>query len=258
MLHGIARLATRPTQSILVLTSLDKCVLSLDAGSHWLDDHDRQRYYRFTNPETAHCFLTGRTIVKQFIADQLRQDPQQIRLVLSDQGKPELAPRTAGANRPVVHFSISHKLSRLVIGFSWSPLGIDYEPLILANKMKIARRFFTQIEVAHLESLNPLDRDGYFTKIWVLKEAEVKRQGSSLASILGSIGFTVDAGHIQCHGHADSVFYQLLRVDDPRWAGEFAVATTAPTPVLETLLFQGAPELGYAPVACEQIALSVP
>lgn len=258
MLRGITRLATRPTQSILVLTSLDKRDDWPVAGMQWLDDPEKERFYGFTNPASAHCFLTGRAIVKQFIAHQLAQDPQQIHLILSDQGKPELALQSTETARPVVHFSISHKPGRLAIGFSWSPLGIDYEPLILTNKMKIARRFFTRIEVEHLESLNPLDRDGYFTKIWVLKEAEVKRRGSSLASILGSIGFTVDAGHIQCHGHADRVCYQLLRVEDPQWDGEFAVATTAPTPVQETLLFQGTPELGYASVDYDQAALSVP
>jgi 4'-phosphopantetheinyl transferase len=195
----------------------------------WLDADENARYGRLAKPLVADCFLAGRAIVKQFIAEIRGSTPAKIKLAVPPSGKPQLAVSLPFSHSvaSAVHFSITHKFSLLAVVFSMVSVGVDLEPVMSVDKINIARRFFTSKEADYLQALDDVARKDYFTRLWVLKEAEVKRQGSALAKLLGQVAFCVDDNRIQCHGNSGDGHYQLYQLRDRGVKHYLAIASSA-------------------------------
>lgn len=243
--------AARPTMVAVCLDELGLTHRSLYLS--WLDESERSRYNAMASPKTANCFLAGRAIVKQSIADFLGTRPADIELTVAPSGKPELASVTGTDNIPSLHFSISHKYPLLVVGFSLAPVGIDFEPILLMDRTDIARRFFTTIEADQLLALDQDSRKDYFTRIWVLKEAEVKRRGSSLAELLSTVAFIVEDDVIRCQGAAEEGHFQLFEMTDWGQHGYLALASSVRFPGIPFAL-TGLPVAGYKEIKIVKVA----
>lgn len=105
----------------------------------------------------------------------------------SEHGKPYLPQQP-------VYFNISHSGDYVVIAISETNIGVDIEKL-RHNKMRVARRFFSDTEINLIQSSKIPDQD--FTRLWSLKEAYLKYRGSGLTEALNT--FTVkksDQPHI--------------------------------------------------------------
>lgn len=243
----------------------------------WLDGEELSRYQGFRNRISADCFLLARAIVKHTLAGYLQLSPNEVSITLSAQGKPALLQQSSYL--PAIHFSISHKLNRVMVGFSSELVGIDFETLIRMDKMGIARRFFLSEESDRLQALDADARNDLFTKIWALKEAEVKRQGRTLAEMLGTVGFVIDGRNIQCHGLQEPAQFQLFqladRVDDKARdskdskhkerdmrknqagiAGGYLALASSSSSSSPPMCFQGLPLAGYEKVDLIPLASS--
>ena len=83
------------------------------------------------------------------------------------------------------YFSISHSEKLIVYTSDNNPIGIDTEYIRTYNR-KLARRFFHNEEYTYLESISSHIQNTEFTRIWTMKEAYVKQNGSGLAMPLDS------------------------------------------------------------------------
>lgn len=105
------------------------------------------------------------------------------------EGKPRLVDGQA-----VLDFNLSHSGELLVCAITAGyPVGVDIEfGKPARDVMRLARRFFSEIEVAALESCDASDQRARFYDLWTLKEAAVKSQGEALAPLLKNISFSLD------------------------------------------------------------------
>lgn len=105
-------------------------------------------------------------------------------IAFSEKGKPYF---TEGD----LYFNISHSGRIALCALSDRPIGVDIEPLRKSFTEKeegIARRFFTEEEQRLLAA--SFDKGEIFTKIWVRKEALVKKsgEGASALSLTDTVG----------------------------------------------------------------------
>jgi 4'-phosphopantetheinyl transferase len=115
--------------------------------------------------------------------------PRDWRFVRGESGRPSLAPPfDAGLN-----FNLAHTpgLVAMAVG-RVAHIGIDVEALDKPVPMPVARRYFSEREVAALHALAPEDQPRRFLRLWTLKEAYLKAVGEGLAGGLDSMTFTLD------------------------------------------------------------------
>lgn len=86
-------------------------------------------------------------------------------------GKPKFA------ERPEIHFNLSHARDYAALAISKEEVGVDIEQ-IREGKRKIAQRFFSSEEKKVLQEQWS---DSVFTKIWTRKESLVKACGTGLS-----------------------------------------------------------------------------
>jgi 4'-phosphopantetheinyl transferase len=113
--------------------------------------------------------------------------PRDWRFVRSEAGRPSLAPPFDATG---LHFSVSHSAGLVAIAIGRMPLlGIDVEHENRAISPAIARRYFSESEVAALELLPPEQHQRHLLRLWTLKEAYLKAIGTGVAGGLGSATF---------------------------------------------------------------------
>ena len=219
----------------------------------WLDRDEKARLERLVNAEMADCFLTGRAIVKQFVASVWGCTPPEVRLVLSAQGKPALLPALDAAKQPLpmIQFSVSHKFSAMAVAFAQVSVGVDLEARTALDKMKVAKRFFHASEVETLQALSDEQRKDCFARFWALKEAEVKRQGGTLARLLGHAVFSLDGKQI--HGQGVLADNRYLLFQPPE--GYVAIARTGKM-ACSVHSYRGLPLTGYTQDDLALVAVS--
>lgn len=92
---------------------------------------------------------------------------------------------------PYISFSVSHSKDYIVLAISEASCGVDVEEIVLDEKLHLAKRILTDEEYKIYES--KLDKNGYLTEKWTLKEAYGKYLGCGVVdSVLKTTveGFT--------------------------------------------------------------------
>jgi 4'-phosphopantetheinyl transferase len=147
------------------------------------------RIGEFVRWQDAQRSLLGELMIRQLLSQRIPVPPGQIKIRTGEKGKPYLP------GHPV-HFNLSHSGEWVVAALAASPVGIDVER-IKPNKLRIARRFFTEKEfaaiIAQPEDLQP----DYFFELWTLKESYLKATGKGLTQSLGSFSVISDLGRYQ-------------------------------------------------------------
>jgi 4'-phosphopantetheinyl transferase len=123
--------------------------------------------------------------MKTILSEYLGKPPQEIVLVYSDKGKPELG---AGLTRSGLRFNLSHSRHRALLALTThSRIGVDIEFINPEYSCDdIARRFFSPAEVHNLQALSPKQRSRAFFYCWTRKEAYIKALGEGLSQPLDS------------------------------------------------------------------------
>lgn len=100
-----------------------------------------------------------------------------------EKGKPFLA------DRPDIHFNLSHSGSYVCCAAGDEPVGVDMEKKT-DMKEKIARRFFTQEDNRRLLEAKPEEKKDLFFRMWSIKESYIKFTGQGMTK--GLSGFEID------------------------------------------------------------------
>lgn len=122
--------------------------------------------------------LYAEILVRIAIHQDLAMKNSSISLATNKYGKLYLA------NNDSYHFSISHTRNMIAVAVSNEPVGVDVE-MIRSDNLKIAKRFFTENEIAYIEE-NPSGIFERFFEIWTKKEAYLKFLGTGLNTSLKS------------------------------------------------------------------------
>ncbi len=88
-----------------------------------------------------------------------------------------------------MHFNASHSGNVAVCVFSDGEIGCDVQKLTTANK-NIAKRYFTPQEYAFI--FNGTNPDEDFTRIWSIKEAFLKLEGTGLGGGLSGVDVLIN------------------------------------------------------------------
>lgn len=125
-------------------------------------------------PDRAQQFLWGRALVAYVTRSLLGL--RGARLVVAPKGRPYLeVPECRGC----LDVNLSHCTGHVVMGISaWGKVGIDVEPH--GSVFSVARRFFSDAEVAWMDGLSAAAHDRAFSRLWTTKEACAKTTGRGL------------------------------------------------------------------------------
>jgi len=133
-------------------------------------------------------YLITRAMIRTLLSAALNCPLGDFELVVSDQGKPHLLHSDGW------QFNLSHSHGVVVLAVTrHAQLGIDVEHKSRKmNALSIARGYFSETEIALLESLPENEVNEYFLSLWTLKESYLKAIGSGLSGSLKSCRFLLD------------------------------------------------------------------
>jgi 4'-phosphopantetheinyl transferase len=192
------------------------------------DEHARAARFAFHRDRNS--YITTRAVLRELLGQYLSTSPAEIQFHYAERGKPSLA-HTASApspttGNPPIHFNVSHTRGIALLAFSPDRrLGIDVELIRpIDNWEDIARRFFSQNELAELRALPPHQRDEGFYTCWTRKESYIKARGEGLHLPLDSFDVTLTPGAPERLTAEDSSSWTLISLH-PR--ANYAAALTA-------------------------------
>ncbi|MEE0060942.1 MAG: 4'-phosphopantetheinyl transferase superfamily protein [Acutalibacteraceae bacterium] len=135
-------------------------------------------------------------IIIQDYLKQLNLSEQKISYSTKANGKPFF---TDYSN---LHFNASHSGNIALCVFSDSEIGCDIQRLTNANK-NIAKRYFTQQEYDFI--FNNINPNEAFTRVWSIKEAFLKLEGTGLGGGLSNVDVLVDIDAVKINNSDVSI-----------------------------------------------------
>lgn len=163
----------------VVFASLDVPETRRAALAASLNAEERVRASRRANPLLRARFEVGRGLLRERLGSLLGCPPSEVALRTGRHGKPALAdPLAAGDLR----FNLAHSADRLVVAVvRGHEVGVDIEKRrAVRHGDRVARRVFSDEELASLSSLRgDAWRDAFF-RGWTRKEAVSKAIGAGL------------------------------------------------------------------------------
>ena len=160
-----------PLASSDVASPLLKSLLSAD---------EVRRAERLLDPQKAQAFIVGRGRLRQILGAYRQCEPAALDFAYGANGKPALDAS--------LHFNLSHSGDWAVLAVtSGVAIGVDLEQIDPAlDYERLAARFFSVAEKAHLHAASPARRRRSFYRLWVRKEALLKGQGRGFAAAEGA------------------------------------------------------------------------
>ncbi len=161
---------------------------------------------------------TRRFYLRLLLGAYLGLPGKDVRIIRRIKGRPEL---DLAQSKGELDFSVARSQGRYLIGISsGATIGVDLEIAArrASNPLALARRYFSQGEVAALASLAQEELQRAFVHTWACKEAIVKANGLGIANQL--CRFSVDV-------NPDSPPSVLDMQDDDHKAWTLAIAEPA-------------------------------
>jgi phosphopantetheine--protein transferase-like protein len=103
---------------------------------------------------------------------------------------------------PHISFSLSHSKDYIVIAISEASVGVDVEEIVIDEKLNLAAKILTDEEYEIFD--RKLDKNGYLTEKWTLKEAFGKFLGIFLTNSV--LMTTVEGFSLNVKGAVVSVY----------------------------------------------------
>ncbi|HEY9647774.1 MAG TPA: 4'-phosphopantetheinyl transferase superfamily protein, partial [Chroococcidiopsis sp.] len=156
-----------------------------------LSADEQERATRFYFDLDRQRFIASRGLLRQILGRYLNCDPQAIAFSYAERGKPLLG---GDGDSQAVQFNLSHSgaIALYAIGQD-RRIGIDIEqirPMPTADRL--AQRFFSSREHAHLQTLDAPTQQRDFFRYWTCKEAYVKATGDGLALPVAQVEVLLD------------------------------------------------------------------
>jgi 4'-phosphopantetheinyl transferase len=173
--------------------SLEQPSVIVEALDQLLSADETERARRFHFEKDRRHFILARGTLRRLIGRYLEATPESIRFIYQEYGKPQLVDSVY----PTLKFNVAHSGSLAVFAFTrLSEIGVDLEQIKpeLAGE-DIARRFFSESEVASLDALPERERALAFYNCWTRKEAFIKAKGLGLSLPLDQFDVSLIPGH---------------------------------------------------------------
>ncbi len=131
---------------------------------------------------------------------------------------------------PELQFNISHSGAWIICGAGDKPLGVDIEN-VHRDITAVARRYYSQSELAAVQSLPPGRQQAALIEIWVLKESCMKATGLGLRMPLNDLEVQLDPEvSITCKGVQTSCAAVLCNFTDQNYRLALTVLGIPPPP----------------------------
>jgi 4'-phosphopantetheinyl transferase len=213
----------------------EEVIASLD---NLCTEHEHRRSRQLPGQLQARRWLTGRGILRSVLMSRLPQLRPRSPFLAARFGKPYIS------GESTLRFSLSHSGHQIVLALCESvEVGVDLQfQDHTTNIEAIARCFFTRREREILSVTSPREKRSMFFRIWVLKEAWLKAQGTglrvplSMAEVACAFDITPPKGHIECFTAPGSSYTLSELPAPPSFAA--AVACERHKPVLCTRPWQ--------------------
>jgi 4'-phosphopantetheinyl transferase len=143
-----------------------------------VEEQDRARRFHFEVDRQR--FIVGRGTLRILLGRYLQVEPQQLQFKYGDRGKPLLAEPFC---RSQIQFNVSHSQNLALYAIACGrEVGVDVEQIRPIRDLdRLAARFFSAREYAHLQTLELEARLEPFFGYWTCKEAYVKACGVGLS-----------------------------------------------------------------------------
>ena len=204
-----------PTSPILTYGEVHVWRVTLDERSANFDkalaENDRTQAARFRFNVDRERFLNARASLRMTLGRYLETAPHALQFGFGAHGKPALG---AAQNNLDLRFNLSHSHEFALIAITLGrEIGVDIEYMRadFAGD-EIAARFFSQNEIAQLDSVAPESRVTAFFDCWTRKEAYIKARGEGLSFPLNQ--FDVSLGP---HSRAVLLGNRLDPTETSRW-----------------------------------------
>lgn len=159
------------------------------AALELLDDAERERYAAMASEQRRLEFAAGRGLVKQLLERATGRPAGNHAIDIEASGRP-----TSDAGYGI---SIAHSGGLVACAVAKDlPIGVDVErPSSARNTGRIAEQYFTTAESDWLAGEPPES----FYRLWVLKEAWLKAEGTGIAGGLSRLCCSVDGTRIDAN-----------------------------------------------------------
>lgn len=152
-------------------------IISQETALACLTDEEKSRADRFRFRKDAVHWIACRANLRKILGQAIQRPPKEVPLILSENGKPLLAPPFDS-----LHFNLSHCSDLAIIALcAEGPVGIDLESITRApDLLECATTFCHPWEISELPSETSA-RASQLLRIWTAKEAVLKALGTGLS-----------------------------------------------------------------------------
>ena len=180
----------------------------------WLDDAERERARRFTGPGPRRRFTLCRAALRALLCDEFGYRNERLAFGASEHGKPFALVQELPVD---IDFNVSHSGNHGLIALApEGRLGVDVEECASHRNLDtLIETVFTPDEQAELASIEGEDRPRAFFRLWTVKEALVKAEGTGLS--LDPSLFEVPPA---MRRGASSAVFAFPRIPSVRWQVE--------------------------------------
>lgn len=142
-----------------------------------LTNEEKSRAERFRFGKDERLWIACRANLRKILGQAIQRPPREVPLILSENGKPLLAPPYDS-----LHFNLSHCPDLAIVALcAGGPVGIDLESLDRATDLlECESTFCHPLEISALPS-ETRARASQLLRIWTAKEAVLKALGTGLS-----------------------------------------------------------------------------
>jgi len=153
-----------------------------------LDPEERAMFDRYRVDFKKVEFLTGRLLLKKFLAQHLNCAPAAVRFVKNDYGKLFLTPELERKDAPL-HFNLTHSGQMIVVAFTpYAEVGVDVEETT-KDHLNLMPSVYQPHEIEWVDGKPTAEQQRAFYLLWTRKEAYMKARGMGMS--IPPLSFTV-------------------------------------------------------------------
>jgi 4'-phosphopantetheinyl transferase len=144
-----------------------------------LSQSEKERFRRLVSLQKRDDFCAAHAALRMILAGYLNMLPRALKFGFSRSGKPFLVNRSIGKD---LRFNLAHSGKWMLVGVCLgAELGVDIEEVRMVDYSWALNHIFSQGERAMIGNLDGGERASGFTRLWTLKEAAAKADGTGLA-----------------------------------------------------------------------------
>lgn len=145
-----------------------------------LSADEQERAERLLSSQRRREYIAAHAGLRTVLGRYSDQRAERLRFGRGASGKPFL--EAGGSHGEPLRFNLSHSHGRALIAVANErEVGVDLEMIRPdMDVLRLAKRFFSDHEVARMEAAAPGDRHALFCQLWVVREAVSKAEGTGI------------------------------------------------------------------------------